>query len=58
MSKLIFLISLILISFNNLQAHELNPARLTLSEVEAKSFDVVWRFPSNCLLYTSPSPRD
>ena len=30
MSKLIFLISLILISFNNLQAHELNPARLTL----------------------------
>ena len=49
MSKLIFLISLILISFNNLQAHELNPARLTLSEVEAKSFDVVWRFPSNVL---------
>ena len=49
MSKLIFLISLILISFNNLQAHELNPARLTLSEVETKSFDVVWRFPSNVL---------
>jgi len=49
MSKLIFLISLILISFNNLQAHELNPARLTLGEVEAKSFDVVWRFPSNVL---------
>ena len=49
MAKLVFLTSLILASFNNLEAHELNPARLTLDEVEANSFEVVWRFPSNVL---------
>ena len=49
MAKLIFLTSLILASFNNLEAHELNPARLTLDEVETNSFEVVWRFPSNVL---------
>ncbi len=40
MAKLLFLISL---------AHELNPARLTLDEIETNSFEVVWRFPSNVL---------
>ena len=49
MAKLIFLTSLVLASFNNLEAHELNPARLTLDEVETNSFEVVWRFPSNVL---------
>ena len=49
MAKLILLTSLILASFNNLEAHELNPARLTLDEVETNSFEVVWRFPSNVL---------
>jgi len=49
MAKFIFLISLILSSFTNLEAHELNPARLTLDEVETNSFEVVWRFPSNVL---------
>ena len=49
MAKLILLTSLILASFNNLEAHELNPARLTLDEVDTNSFEVVWRFPSNVL---------
>ena len=49
MAKLLFLISLIVASFTNLEAHELNPARLTLDEIETNSFEVVWRFPSNVL---------
>ena len=49
MAKLLFFISLIVASFTNLEAHELNPARLTLDEIETNSFEVVWRFPSNVL---------
>ena len=52
MAKLIFFISLIVASFTNLEAHELNPARLTLDEIETNSFEVVWRFPSN--VFTKP----
>lgn len=49
MSKLRFLFVPILIFFSYLEAHELNPARLILEEVEPYSFDVVWKFPSNVL---------
>ena len=49
MSKLRFLFVPILIFFSYLEAHELNPARLILEEVEPYSFDVVWKFPSNGL---------
>jgi len=49
MSKLRFLFVPILIFFSYLEAHELNPARLMLEEVEPYSFDVVWKFPSNVL---------
>ena len=49
MPKLRFLFVPILIFFSYLEAHELNPARLILEEVEPYSFDVVWKFPSNVL---------
>jgi len=49
MSKLRFLFVPILIFFSYLEAHELNPARLILEEVEPYLFDVVWKFPSNVL---------
>ena len=49
MSKLRFLFFPIIIFCSYLEAHELNPARLILEEVEPYSFDVVWKFPSNVL---------
>ena len=49
MSKFRFLFVPIIIFFGYLEAHELNPARLILEEVEPYSFDVVWKFPSNVL---------
>ena len=45
--KPLLLLSLILVS--NLGAHELNPARLILEEQENRTFDVIWKFPSNVL---------
>ena len=49
MSKVRFLILLNLIFFSYLEAHELNPARLSLEEKDINSFEVIWKFPSNVL---------
>ena len=49
MHKISLVILLNLIFFSNLEAHELNPARLILDEEESNYFQVVWKFPSNVL---------
>lgn len=49
MSRLLLFIALFLAGSDDLQAHELNPARLTLNETGSNSFDAIWRFPANVL---------
>ena len=58
MKSLLF--ALFFIGSLDINSHEFNPAHLVIKQLnDDLSYEAVWMYPyNNCLLYTSPSPRD